>query len=83
MNKVTVGKWTVTDGKTNRHYIYCDNSNIETGRCFMHPDHIDKTNGLGMYGHEHLQDLAIAILLFERKKGRGCDLKNKFEYINK
>ena len=77
MKKVTQGLWSITDGKGDRHYLHCDDSNSETGQGFMHPDHVALTNGLGMYGHEHLQDLAIAIIQFERKAGRARELREK------
>ncbi len=34
----------------------------------MHPQDLCGMNGLGMYGYEHLKDLAIAILRFEKKR---------------
>jgi hypothetical protein len=34
----------------------------------MHPQQLCDINGLGIYGYEHLKDLAIAILLFEKEK---------------
>lgn len=79
MKKVTQGLWSVGDGKGNRHYVNCDNTYTGAGEGLMHPEQVAERNGLGMYGYEHLQDLAIAILLFERKMGRGGKLKEKFD----
>ena len=57
------GIWKISTGKGNRIYINCtDESNI------MHPQELCKMNGLGMYGYEHLKDLAIAILRFEKQQ---------------
>lgn len=83
MKKVTKGLWSITDGKGDRHYLHCDNTYTGAGEGFMHPEEIALTNGLGTYGHEHLQDLAIAILLFERKAGRGKELNERFKAAEK
>ena len=57
------GIWEVSKGKGDRIYIRCkDDDNI------MHPEKLCGNNGLGIYGYEHLKDLAIAILRFEKKK---------------
>lgn len=34
----------------------------------MHPQELCNTNGLGIYGYEHLKELAIAILNFEKQE---------------
>jgi hypothetical protein len=81
MKKVTQGLWSVTDGKGDRHYLHCDDSKDDTGVGFIHPEQVSLNNGLGMYGYESLHDLAIAILLFERKAGRGKKLADKFNSI--
>ena len=57
------GIWKISTGKGDRIYLKCtDDSKI------MHPDQLAGLNGLGIYGYEHLKDLAIAILLFEKEK---------------
>lgn len=81
MKKVTQGLWSITDGKGDRKYLHCDNTYTGGGEGFMHPEQIDQINGLGMYGYEHLQDLAIAIIQFERKAGRARELREKLEAI--
>ena len=56
------GIWKVSTGKGDRIYIKCtDESKI------MHPQELCKMNGLGMYGYQHLKDLAIAILRLEKE----------------
>lgn len=57
------GIWAIKTGKGNRMYINCkDDSKI------MHPADLSGMNGLGIYGYEHLKELAIAILKFEKVK---------------
>lgn len=57
------GIWKITKGKGNRIYIKCnDDSQV------MHPQELCGMNGLGICGFEHLKDLAIAILRFEKQK---------------
>ena len=57
------GIWKISTGKGDRICINCtDESKI------MHPQELCKNNGLGMYGYEHLKDLAIAILRFEKER---------------
>jgi hypothetical protein len=59
------GIWKISSGKGDRIYINCtDESKI------MHPQDLCGLNGLGMYGYEHLKDLAVAILRFEKEKQR-------------
>jgi hypothetical protein len=61
--KAQKGIWTVQQGKGDRVYIECnDESKI------MHPSDICGINGMGMYGYEHLKDLAIAILRYDKEK---------------
>ena len=57
------GIWEITKGKNNRVYIEC-----KDGSKIMHPEQLCKMNGLGIYGHENLKDLAIAILIYEKEK---------------
>jgi len=61
--KVERGIWKISTGKGNRIYINCDDESR-----VMHPQDLCNMNGLGMYGYEHLKDLAIAILKFEKEK---------------
>lgn len=59
------GIWKISQGKGNRIYINCvDDEKI------LHPQELCKGNGLGMYGYEHLKDLAIAILRFEKEQNK-------------
>lgn len=64
--KVKQGIWTVSKGKGDRHYINCDSSDDRNGCGVMHPDQLAKSNGVGMYGYQHLKDLGVAILKFEK-----------------
>lgn len=61
--EVKKGIWKVTTGKGDRIYINCEDKTK-----VMHPQDLCGMNGLGMYGYEHLKDLAIAILRFEKKR---------------
>lgn len=70
----TKGIWTVRGGKGDRHYIECsDESKV------MHPQSLCDSNGLGMYGYEHLKDLAIAILKFEKEKQDSESIQNQLD----
>ena len=64
---VTIGIWTVSRGKGNRHYINCKDSGGNFGGV-MHPEQLAERNGCGMYGFEVMQDLALAILKFEEEQ---------------
>lgn len=68
--------WTITDGKGDRHYIHCDKPTNDIGVGVMHPEDLAGMNGVGMYGYSHLQDLAVAILKFERNTCRVGDIIN-------
>ena len=57
------GIWKVSNGKGNRMYINCTDEDK-----IMHPESLCGINGLGMYGYEHLKDLAVAILRFEKEQ---------------
>jgi len=57
------GIWTIRQGKGNRVYILSNESEH-----IMHPEQICDFNGLGIYGDEHLKDLATAIIKFYHKK---------------
>jgi hypothetical protein len=61
--KAEKGIWKITTGKGNRVYIECDDESK-----VMHPKDLCGNNGLGVYGYEHIKDLAIAILRFEKEK---------------
>lgn len=70
------GIWKISTGKGNRIYINCaDESRI------MHPQELCGTNGLGMYGYEHLKDLAVAILMFEKEKQREESIMNEVDLL--
>lgn len=56
------GIWRVSSGKGNRMYINCSDDDR-----ISHPEELSRTNGLLVYGFEQLKDLAIAILLYEKK----------------
>jgi len=65
------GIWKISTGKGDRIYVYCsDESKV------MHPQELYKMNGLGIYGYEHLKDLAIAILRFEKEKQESESINN-------
>jgi len=68
------GIWKISEGKGNRIYINCSDANG-----VIHPESLCKANGLGMYGYEHLKDLAIAILKFEKGKQDTESIMNTFE----
>lgn len=61
--KTEKGIQKISAGKGNRIYINCTDEHK-----IMHPQQLCDINGLGIYGYEHLKDLAIAILLFEKEK---------------
>lgn len=66
------GIWKISTGKGNRIYINCkDDAPI------LHPQELCKMNGLGMYGYEHLKDLAIAILRFEKERNKIDSIENQ------
>ena len=62
------GIWKISTGKGNRIYIKCSNK-----KNVFHEDHLCSNNGLGIYGYGHLQDLASAILMFEKQKHKDED----------
>lgn len=57
------GIWKISTGKGDRIYINCTDEDK-----VIHPQELCRVNGLGIYGYEHLKDLAIAILQFEKEK---------------
>lgn len=57
------GIWKISTGKGDRIYINCADESKT-----IHPQELCYNNGLGIYGYEHLKDLAIAILRFEQQK---------------
>ncbi len=61
--KTEEGIWEISTGKGDRIYINC----LDTSRV-MHPGDLCGANGLRLYGYEHLKDLAVAILKFEKLK---------------
>lgn len=65
------GIWGISEGKGNRIYIQCSGEEY-----VMHPDQLCGLNGLGIYGYEHLKDLAIAILRFEKEKQNVDSISN-------
>jgi hypothetical protein len=68
------GIWKISKGKGDRIYINCtDESKI------MHPQELCGNNGLGMYGYEHLKDLAIAILRFEKEKQNSESIMSEID----
>lgn len=61
--KTEHGIWEISKGKGDRVYINCtDESKI------AHVGHLCKENGLLIYGYENLEDLAVAILKYEKEK---------------
>lgn len=67
------GIWKISTGKGDRIYINCnDESKI------LHPQDLCNVNGLGMYGYEHLKDLAMVILLFEKEKQKTENIIDQF-----
>lgn len=69
------GIWEISDGKGDRVYINCH----DMGKTVMHPQDISGMNGMGMYGYEHLKDLAVAILRFEKEKQNSESILNDVE----
>ena len=66
------GIWDVSRGKGDRIYINCNNS-----EAILHPGELCGVNGLGMYGYEHLKDLAVAILRFEKAENESNSIMSK------
>lgn len=66
------GIWKISKGKGNRIYINCKNEEP-----ILHHQELCKMNGLGMYGYEHLKDLAIAILRFEKELNKENSIENQ------
>ena len=71
--KAKKGIWEISKGKGDRHYIRCNDD-----KKIMHADDLCGMNGLGMYGYENLQDLAMAILRFDKEKRDQESIMNKF-----
>lgn len=69
--KVEHGIWKISTGKGSRIYINCTN-----GGQVMHPEDIAGFNGLGMYSYDHLKDLGVAILKFEKQKQQNESIAN-------
>jgi hypothetical protein len=65
------GIWKISKGKGNRIYINCLDDNK-----ILHPQELCGMNGLGMYGYEHLKDLAVAILRFEKEQNKINSIEN-------
>jgi len=57
------GIWKISEGKGDRIYINCNGEEH-----IIHPNDLCGLNGLGIYGYEHLKDLAVAILRLEKEK---------------
>ena len=76
-DEITVGIWTVSKGKGNRHYIKCNDVG-ESCEGLMHPEQLAGLNGCGAYGFEILQDLALAILKFEESQFTDNSIMGKF-----
>ena len=55
--------WEIVEGKGNHIYIKCDDENI-----ILHPEDLCDNNGLGFYGYEHLKNMAIAIMNYDKEK---------------
>lgn len=72
--KTKKGIWEISQGKNDRVYINCSDSEK-----ILHPKLICGMNGLGIYGFENLQDLAIAILEFEKQIQKENSIIGKLE----
>jgi hypothetical protein len=70
--EATKGIWKISKGKGDRLYINCLDSGVT-----MHPDQINFMNGMGIYGYDNLKDLAIAILLYEKKVQESESILNQ------
>lgn len=66
------GIWKISSGKGSRLYINCTDKTR-----LLHPESLCDINGVGMYDYEHLQDLAVAILRFEKEKQEKESIINK------
>ena len=73
--KTEKGIWKISKGKGDRIYINCNDE-----KKIMHPQEISNINGIGIYGYENLKDLAIAILLFEKKKQNSESIMGEIKY---
>ena len=65
MKAVTIGRWTISQGKGARYYMSCNDIGKDPGVGVMHPDQLAEMNGCGVYGFQELKDLAGAIRKFE------------------
>lgn len=76
--KANEGIWTISTGKGNRIYINCnDESKV------IHSHSLCESNGLGLYGFDHLKDLAVSILKFEKEKQFKESIEHKAYYTDK
>ncbi len=81
MSDLTIGRWKISKGKGNRHYINCLNKG-DNCEGVMHPEQLAEPNGCGVYGFEELQDLALAILRFEKEQLHKSSIAGKLKSLN-
>ncbi len=59
--KIEFGIWEIRKGRNDRYYIRCSNKEN------LMDDLVSSQNGLGMHGLGTLQELGVAILMFEKE----------------
>jgi len=73
--EIKYGIWSIKNGKGDRMYINCHKREHAN-----HPEDLCEGNGLCLYnGWEHLKDLAIAILKYERLLQKDTSIINNID----